>query len=111
MVQVGRTEVVTWSEGMKSHYRHLDICYTIKREVTTFCTGSKGVRVRKSIHLILQTEIEIKQKKHVWPRNDSLGFLMNSTRRQYENKVAEEDQEKRTTSNYTKPHKGYAILG
>lgn len=41
MVQVGRTEVVTWSQGMKSHYRHIDICLNIKKEVTGILIDSK----------------------------------------------------------------------
>lgn len=67
MVQVGRTEIVTWSEGMKSHYRHFDICY-IRREVAGFLIDSKDGRVRKFHHLILQTEIETWKRKCVWPK-------------------------------------------
>lgn len=61
MIQVGRIEVVTWSQVMNSH---IDICLNIKKEVTGVLIDSKNGRGRQFHHLILQTEIEIWKRKH-----------------------------------------------
>lgn len=65
---MGRTEVVTWSQGMKSHYRHIDIFLNIKEEVTGILRDSNNSGGRQVHRLILQTEIEIWKRKHAWPK-------------------------------------------
>lgn len=62
MVQVGRTDIVTWYDPWYD-YRPFGICYNIKREVAGCLLDSKDGRVRKFHHLILQTEIETWQRK------------------------------------------------
>lgn len=74
MVQVGRPEVVTWSQGMKSHYRHIDICRNIKKEVTGVLIDSNHGGGRQFHHLILQTEIETWKRKDVWPKYPAWDF-------------------------------------